>query len=83
MRCRPFAISISATDSTPNNEEAKVRSTTHAFRLGYIRESPIFIQILLRHIIFRHFVSLYLALIGIQSIFYALYRLTFQSVPFL
>lgn len=42
-----------------------------------------FIQIFLRHIIFWHFVSLYLALIGIPSIFYALYRLGFQGVSFL
>jgi hypothetical protein len=32
---------------------------------NYGNRSPIFIQILLRHIVFRHFVSLYLALVGI------------------
>jgi hypothetical protein len=47
------------------------------------RGSPILIQIFLRHIIFHHFVSLYLALIGIESLFDALHRLSFQSVSFL
>ena len=44
------------------------------------RPSTILIQIL-RRIIFRHFV-LYLALTGIESIFYAQYPLSFQRVPF-
>ena len=45
------------------------------------RPSTILIQI--KRIIFWQFVSFYFTLIGIQSIFYALYRLSFQSVPFL
>ena len=48
---------------------------------AYGNRSPIFIQILLRHIIFRHFVSFYLALIRIQSTFYALNTSASKAFP--
>jgi len=41
------------------------------------RSLPVLIQILLWDIIFGHFLGPYLALIAIQSILYALYRLSF------
>jgi hypothetical protein len=84
LASRPSSPSSAQTLQTMNRGSGTVEQFgdgTESLGQFYGNRLPIFIQIL-RRIIFRHFVSVYLALIGSQSIFYALYRLSFQSVPF-
>lgn len=44
--------------------------------------SLIFIEILLGHVVFRHFLRLYWTPIGIRSIFHALQNVGLQGIPF-